>query len=148
MAKKSLIIPTWQKSCIEEDIYIEKYGILKYSLSNSLDDIKIAIITRTGNYSDLERAVWKLNTGLSINVKQLMNSHNVNYSMTTFIDDKRNFLVVNMRVGDNWYFTGYDEIEGEFINWELIHTHAIAYAMAKDMLNNYISSVKDAENGI
>jgi hypothetical protein len=143
MAKRALTIPTW--GCIEENIFIEKHGILKYSLSNSLDEIKIAIVTRTGNYIDLEKAVWHLNTELSINVKQLMNSHNVNFSITTFIIDKTKVLVINMRVGDSWFITGYDEIEGEFFNWELIRTHTMACQMAKNMLNNYISSVEDAE---
>jgi hypothetical protein len=143
MAKKSLIIPTGRKSSIEEDIYIEKYGILKYSLSNSLDDIKIAIITRTGKYIDLEKALWHLNPGLSINVKQLMNSHNVNYSMTTYIFDKTNVLGINMRAGDDWYFTSYDEIEGEFINSEFIRTYKMAHQMVKDMLNIYIPSAID-----
>jgi hypothetical protein len=146
MAKIALTIPTW--GCIEEDIFIEKHGILKYSLSNSLDDIKIAIVKRTGNYIDLEKAVWRLNIGLSRNVKQLMTSYNVNFSMTTFIIEKVKKLVVNMRVGDNWFITGYDEIEGEFINSEFIRTYTMARQMAKDMLNEYISSVEGAENDI
>jgi hypothetical protein len=135
MAKNSLTISTTHKTCIEEDIFIENFGVLKYSLSNRLDDINIAIITRTGHYIDLEKAVWKLNLGLSISVKQLMNSHNINYSMTTFINSKKvKHLVINMRAGGNWYLTGYEEIEGEFISRELIRTYAMAYKMAKKML--------------
>jgi hypothetical protein len=147
MTRNSLTIPTSQKSCIEEDIYIENIGVLKYSISNSLDDISIAVITRTGHYIDLEKAVWKLNLELSTSVKQLMNSYNVNYSMTTFINsEKVKHLVINMRTGNNWYLTGYEKIEGEFISWELIRTNAMAYKMAKNVLIKYISSVEGAEN--
>jgi hypothetical protein len=60
--------------------------------------------------------------------------------MTTFTTGKVKKLVVNMRVGDSWFIAGYDEIEGEFINWELINTQTMAYQMAKDMLNNFVSS--------
>jgi len=49
-----------------------------------------------------------------------MNSHNVNYSMTIGIRDKVNFIAINMRVGDKWFITGYDEINGLIYNWKLI----------------------------
>jgi hypothetical protein len=83
MAKKSSKNPTEQNNCIEGEVYFEGDGFLKYSLSNSLDEIKAAIYTRTGHNIDLEKAIWTLNTGLSIDVKNLMLSHNVKYSMTT-----------------------------------------------------------------
>jgi hypothetical protein len=140
MARNSLMITTKKKTCIEENIFLEGHGVLKYSLSNILDDIKIAIITRTGNFIDLEEAIWTLNTRLSVKVKQLMTSHNVNFSMTTFTTGEVKKLVVNMRVGESWFIAGYDEIEGEFINWELIRINAIAHQLAKDMLNDFVSS--------
>jgi len=121
MAKNSLAIPTWQKGCIEETVILnETRDVLKYSFSDSLDNIRTAIYAKTGHNINLEKAIWTQNTGLSISVKHLMNSHNVHYSMTTDIRGKVKFVVVNMRVGDKWFITGYDEIEGRFINWEFL----------------------------
>ena len=142
----SLTVPEWHKGCIEEMAILEETKeVLKYSCSNSLDNIKTAIYDRTGHNIDLENALWKLNTELSITVKNLMNSHNANYSMTICIRKKRKFMVVNMRVGDNWFFTGYDEINGSFYNWEVIHTYKLATNMAMDMLNNP-SSYNDTDD--
>jgi hypothetical protein len=81
--------------------------LLNYSLSNSLDDIGIAIYARTGLNVDLNNAYWQLNTKLSTIVKHLMNKHRVTYSMTTWDEEeeelKFRFLSVNMRVGDQWF---------------------------------------------
>ena len=120
MPKNLLSIPTWQKGCIEEMVILdETKEVLKYSFSNSLDNIRTAIYARIGKNINLEKAVWKQNSRLSISVKHLMNFHNVNYSMTTDIRDDVKFVAVNMRVGDKWFTTGYDEDNGEFYNWHL-----------------------------
>ena len=89
--------------------------LLNYSLSNSLEDIKIAIYARTGQIINLNSAFWEINTDLSVSVKHLMNSHHVNYSMTIAGDENDRVLVVNMRVGDNWFFTEYIILNGKFI---------------------------------
>jgi hypothetical protein len=137
MFDSSLTVPEWHKGCIEEMVILEETKeVLKYSFSNSLDNIKTVIFDRTGHNIDLENALWRINPELSITVKNLMNSHNVNYSMTICIRGEKKFLVVNMRAGDNWFITGYDEINGSFYNWELIHTYKLAADMAVDMLNN------------
>ena len=121
MPKNLLSIPTWQKGCIEEMVILdETKEVLKYSFSNSLDNIRTAIYARIGKNINLEKAVWKQNTRLSISVKHLMNFHNVNYSMTTDVIDNLKYVVVNMRVGDKWYITGYDEIEGKFYAWQFL----------------------------
>jgi len=136
----SLAVPEWKNGCIEEIVILdESKQVLKYTLSNSLDSIKTAIYSKTGYNISLEKALWKLNPGLSISVKHLMNSHNVNYSMTTFIRGRFKSLVVNMRVGDNWFITGYDEIKGNFFNWELLRIYLEA-------LNAFSSSDEDADN--
>ena len=83
---------------------------LNYSLSNSLEDIKIAIFKRTGLDIKLEKAIWKLNPYLSISVKYLMNKHQVTFSMTTFYEETSRIICVNMRVGDNWFHTSYCEL--------------------------------------
>jgi hypothetical protein len=137
MAENPLAIPTWEKGCIEEMVILnETKDVLKYSFSNSLDDIRIAIYARTGHNINLEKAVWRLNSRLSISVKHLMNSHNVIYSMTTNIRDKVKFVIVNMRVGDKWYITGYDEIEGEIYSWDLLNSLSRALKIVKYILND------------
>jgi len=141
MLESSLTVPTWQKGCIEEMVILnETRDVIKYSFSNSLDNIKTAIYARTGHNINLQRAVWKQNPDLSISVKHLMNYYNVNFSMTTDIIDKVNFIVVNMRVGDNWFITGYEEKNGKFVSWDSIHTYSIAVRMVKDFIKRYYSS--------
>ncbi|GBU27288.1 hypothetical protein R84B8_00817 [Treponema sp. R8-4-B8] len=120
MSEYLLIAPTWQKGCIEEMVILEETRVvLKYTFSNSLDNIRTAIYARTGHKINLEKALWKQNNRLSISVKNLMNFHNVNYSMTTEITDNVRFVAVNMRIGDRWFITGYDENNGELLNWHL-----------------------------
>jgi len=120
MKMNLLSIPTWQRGCIEEMVILnETNEVYKYSFSNSLDNIRTAIYAITGHNINLEKAVWKQNRGLSISVKHLMNFHNVNYSMTTDIRDDVKFVAVNMRVGNKWFITGYDEDNGKFYNWHL-----------------------------
>ena len=78
-------------------------------------------------------------TGLSISVKHLMDSHNVNYSMTTHVRKKSRYIVVNMRVGNDWFITGYDEIKGDFYNWDLIQT----LSRAIELIHDYFSLQDD-----
>ena len=96
--------------------------ILNYSLSNSLDDIKIAILNRTGQNLKIENAKWTLNPCLFIGVKQLMNKHQVFYSMTTYFESKIRIICINMRVGDNWYITRYAEHKGKCYHWDYFDT--------------------------
>jgi len=141
MLENYFSVPTLQNGCIEEMVILnETNNLYKYSLSNSLDNIRKAIYLRTGHNINLENASWKLNKELSNNVKHLMNSHNVIYSMTTDIRDNIEFVAVNMHVGDNWYITGYDKIKNKFVNWEIIDMNIYAYNLFKDILNEYISS--------
>jgi len=84
--------------------------LLNYSLSNSLEDIKIAIFNRTGLNINIEKAIWKLNSSLTISVKHLMNKHKTSYSMTTYNVKKDRIIVINMRVCDNWFIAKYEEL--------------------------------------
>jgi len=131
--------PKWQNGCIEEMVILHgSKEVLKYSFSNSLDNIKTAIFARTGRNINIEKAVWKQNPKLSISVKHLMNHHNVNYAMTTDMRNKERFITVNMRVGDNWYITGYNEINGKFISWDLLDIF--------DKLQKLLAYINDKEN--
>jgi len=92
---------------LEDDIFIEGIGVLKYSLSSDINIIKKAILKRTGQeiYNEI---YWILNTELSENVKRAMNKHNVNYSMTTYVENSNRIVVINKRNGNNWYYIGYE----------------------------------------
>jgi len=115
----------------EEYIIIEKdKRLLNYSLSNSLDDIKIAIYARTGLNIDLDSAYWQININLSTSVKHLMNKHCVTYSMTTWDEEEVRNLFVNMRVGDKWFLTRFNEINGVIFNYE-------KYSICKRILTKY-----------
>jgi hypothetical protein len=112
----------------------ETNEVYKYSFSNNLDNIRTAIFARTGQNINLEKAVWKQNRGLSISVKHLMNFHNVNYSMTTDTKDDVKFIAVNMRVGDKWFITSYDEINGRFFAWDKIETFRLMIKLIADFV--------------
>jgi len=84
---------------LTENIFIEGFGQLTYSLSNNLAEIENAILLRSGRRVSLSNANWSLNTGLSQNVITVMNRLNVNYSMTI----TGNSIVVNKRDGNRWY---------------------------------------------
>jgi alpha-amylase/alpha-mannosidase (GH57 family) len=102
----------------EEHIIVEgKNGnaLLNYSLSNSLEDIKIAIFSRTGHKINLDNAVWQINPELSISVKHLMNKHHVIYSMTTLGESGNKQIVVNMRANDKWFITKLHEFKGTLV---------------------------------
>ena len=111
--------------------YIEEYVILdgtnnmyKYTLSNNLDDIRTSIFARTGYNINLNKATWSINNNLSISVKHLMNTHHVKFSMTTDTkrSEKSKFVEINMRAGDLWLITGFDERNNHMFSWDLIKT--------------------------
>ena len=112
---------------------------LNYSLSNSIDDIKIAIFNRTGLNLKLEKATWFYNTHLSISVKQLMNKHRVLFSMTTYYEGKIRVIIINMRVGDNWFMTRYAELNGKCYHWDYFEI----LEKMKRFIENFLSSEKD-----
>lgn len=113
--------------------------LLNYSLSNSIDDIEIAIFNRTGLKLKLEKAKWALNLYLSINVKQLMNKHQVSFSMTTYYEEKTRIITMNMRVADNWFITKYVELNGKCYQWDYFDT----LEKLKRFIEHYLSSETD-----
>jgi hypothetical protein len=121
MLEDSLTVPVWHKGCIEEIVILKETNeVLKYTFSNSLDSIRKAIYSITRRNINLEKAIWQLNSKLSISVKNLMTSYNVNYSMTTDITDKDKFTVItiNMRANEKWFITSYFcGNNGKFVDW-------------------------------
>jgi tetratricopeptide (TPR) repeat protein len=92
----------------EEEIYVEfpddTGKFFKYSLSNNLSEIGRAIYARVGVKFDLEEVAWELNHRLSVSVKDLMNRHNVDYSMTTWTEGSHKRIIINRRSGNKWFY--------------------------------------------
>ena len=106
---------------IEEFLVVEEgkkdeSSLLKYSLSNSLDDIEMAIFYRTGKKVKLENAFWNIKKNLLPSVKCLMNKHKVRFSMTNYEEDDCMHIVVNMRVDDIWFDTFFIEKKGRLLS--------------------------------
>jgi len=105
--------------------------IKKYSLSNSLDNIKTAIYARTGLSINLKNAYWRIYSELIENIKQLMRKHHVIYSMTTWYEqeEKMNYIAVIMHVRNKWFITRYNEKHGIIYNYDkwLIAKKTIKY---------------------
>jgi len=101
-----------QTNFIEEDIYIEGKGLLKYTISNNFNVISDAVIRRAGisipyNEDDI---FWKRNPYLSENVKFSMNKHKMNYSMTIYTLGTKKYIALNQKIGDSWCYAGYEII--------------------------------------
>ena len=108
-----------QKGCIEEEIFLEEINkLLKYSLSNSLEEIKNSIYVRTGYNINLNEVNWNVNTGLSLGVIKMMNKNNVNFSMTTWIEHGFKEIIINRRSGDRWFYAGFREINSALYSWD------------------------------
>ena len=115
----------------------ETKELYNYSLSNNLEDIKIAIYARTGYDINLNDAKWELNSKLSISVKHIMNKYQVNFSMTTDTNtaSKSKQIIINMRNNDLWFITGYEEIDSALYSWDKINTCKTAIYLIKRYLS-------------
>jgi len=100
-----------QKDFIEEEIYIENFGLLRYTLSNNINIILNSITRRSGVIipDSAKEIPWTKNTRLSENVKKSMNKNNMNYSTTMYYSDSYIQIIINKRIGNTWYVTGYDD---------------------------------------
>jgi len=137
MFDNSLAIPTWQDGCIEEMVILDETNeVYKYVFSNSLDDIKTAIFDKIGKKIYIEDAKWEPSSKLSKNVKCLMNSHNVNFSMTTYEENKLRVVKIYMRVGDKWFRTAYYDINGEFLSWYDLDLYKFTKEFITKLLDN------------
>jgi len=134
---------------IEEDIFIEGFGLLTYSLSNDLNTILKAIVKRTGySINDTTDSMeWTFNTGLSENVKRTMNTRDMNYSMTTYLDGNTKKVIINKRERNNWYWTGY-EIEMEYqANKTPTHHHS-EFNKKRYRFGTYTNKKSNAKPGL
>ena len=101
-----------QSAYIEENVYVETKGYLKYTLSNNLNIIINEIYNRFHcSISDnLSQITWKINYSLSPNIIKSMNTHNYDFSMTSFFEGPIEYMVINKRSGKNWYIACYEMI--------------------------------------
>jgi len=101
-----------QTSFIEEDIYIDGKGYLHYTISNDINTIVNEIYNRVRcKLPDTPSQIpWMENSVLSPNVKKSMNKHNYKYSMTSYYEGSKEYIVINKRMGANWYFALYEII--------------------------------------
>jgi len=111
--------------------------LLNYSLSNNLEDIKMAIFKRTGLDIKVEKANWYINPNLSISVKHLMNKHHVLYSMTTYYEKKIRVISINMHAGDYWFYTSYGELDGKCYQWDYYYLYEKIKRLLKDIEDSY-----------
>jgi hypothetical protein len=131
--QEQLFLTQKDKLGYAEEYIIEKYEnpeydqLLNYSLSNNIEDIETAINARTGHNVDLDKAFWEVNTKLSKSAKDLMNKHQVIYSMTILENKKDRDIIINMRVGEKWFRTVYYEFDGQFISKDFIYNNYSKY---------------------
>jgi len=99
-----------QSSFIEEEIYVETKGYLRYTLSNNINTIINEIYNRIKCVlpDGASQIPWNINPALSHNVRKVMNDHNYNYSMTSFFEGSIEYVVINKRANDNWYISAYE----------------------------------------
>jgi len=99
-----------QPSFIEENIYIETMGYLKYTLSNNINVIINEIYNRVKCTlpDTASQILWNINPALSHNVKKVMNTHKYKYSMTSYFEGSIEYVIINKKTGNDWYYAGYE----------------------------------------
>ena len=103
--------------CKEEEIYLEKMKrSYKYTLSNDLFEISMAIYTRTNCAIHFDKVEWKLNHYLSDKVKELMIKHQAKFSMTMWEEMGIRKIIVNMKQADKWYIIRFNELNGKILS--------------------------------
>jgi len=115
--------------CTEEEVTVENHrDPVTCSLSNDLDEIEKAIFSKTGIFFDLSSVEWELDTTISKSIKDLMNKHQVNYSMTINRDAYKGVhykIEINKRCGDEWFSVILCEIYGKIITKRELNEFAL-----------------------
>lgn len=119
------------KNIYTEEILLGHYEgdnnkeIIKYYLSNNLDEI-IQIVNKQiiNIFPNKQNIKWKINTDrLAMEIKEIMNKLNTNYSLAIFIDRKNTnvkHVCINYRAESEWLFCGGVIISNEYLTYEEI----------------------------
>jgi hypothetical protein len=83
--------------------------LLHYYFSSTPEGIEKAAFDNGISYISppIKNAMWELNPSLDINVKNAMDSRNVSYSATLFIESGIQYVIVNRKNNNLWYSTVY-----------------------------------------
>lgn len=76
--------------------------------------MELAIHKKTGYGLQLNNDVMKVNPHLSTAVKNMMNNHNVEYSMTVYSENGNINIAINRRYENKWFSVLYTEDKGSF----------------------------------
>jgi hypothetical protein len=90
----------------EEEIFVEGSDLLlRFSLSNDMNEIQEAINTRFGVNIDLRNVSWERAENISESIKELMGRNNVNISMTliTTMGGFAKAVIVFRHFQDRWF---------------------------------------------
>jgi len=100
-----IIVANFSYALTEEEIFNEKENkLLLYSLSNNTSEIETSIEARAGKTAKLSDIGWSLSSDVSSNVKDVMNRLNLNYAMTTYLENEfTRVTIVYRRVRDQWF---------------------------------------------
>jgi hypothetical protein len=102
----------------EEEITLRETGNTHtYTLSNDIYEIIRAIYEKTGiDIEKISESDWEINTHLSQDVKDMMKKRAVEYSMTSWIENDKLYLVVNRKVDKKYYIYSGMTIGGHFFS--------------------------------
>ena len=92
----------------EAEIFNEKTRrFTLYSLSNDVDEIEYAILTRAARAVNLSDIGWDLSPNISANVKATMINLNMDFAMTTYSGSGLSRVVIVYRRVEDLWFTCY-----------------------------------------
>ena len=136
--------PNYNKpTFIEEDIYVETIGNLKYTLSDDLNAIIIEIYNRFRCTlpDGLLEIPWNINPALSPNVQKAMQKYNFSYSMTSYKEGPIAVIVINKMAENNWYIAGFEissQPKKTSVNTETYSNKNTSYTKPKNIFGTFI----------
>ena len=134
-----------QAGCIEEDIFIEGFGKLKFFFSNHFSEIKETILQQSGTVvHDIDEASWVLDTKVPTDVKKSMAGYNVEYSATMFYEGQTEVIPI-YRHNENWYSVEFDAETKPYMEREVFLEEigaSLVFTLSND-INEIMMAVKD-----
>ena len=90
---------------IEENLFLPVLNqSFTYFLSDDLDEVKNAFLSRTGiTIENIDESEWSENIGLAQEVRNLMKTNNCSYCFTSWLEDGFQHFVINHFIDGNYY---------------------------------------------